>query len=245
MIYHNRLIKPSIYLLLLIFFYGCSPTITEREPSTSKIEPTHDLIGDPAYSFDKLSVKNQSILKSCDVSEEKFNMIMSLDFQSFDQNMNGGWREVANQENCNMASSILIGTYLARSKIYYEIYRSSLRWHMGQMLAYENKYEEAIPYFENTYHANEARTSPWNLYVDGTIAFLKKDKALLRSKRDLLAKSPVSESMKKSRQKYIDDNPEVKMYEGYVDEPMNMPVMNDLLACFDQPYSKAYGNCEQ
>lgn len=81
----------------------------------------------------------------------------------------------------------------------------------------------------------------WNLYVDGTIAFLTQDRSGLEAATDSLAAIEVSESEKEERRRFLEDNPDITMRDGFVDEPAFLSVLAGLLNCFGQPYSAAYG----
>ena len=56
--------------------------------------------------------------------------------------------------------------------------------------------------FKRTYKDGDDEKA-WNLYVDGTIAFLNKDKPSLQAARDKLAKVPVPEKLKDARRKFL------------------------------------------
>lgn len=49
---------------------------------------------------------------------------------------------------------------------------SILIWHLGQILAFQSRYQQAI----NWMTLSKNKDSDWNDYVDATIAFIKKDK---------------------------------------------------------------------
>jgi len=66
---------------------------------------------------------------------------------------------------------------------------TTLYFHAGQCYAMEGEdfYLKAIQKFEKSYKRNKIYTE-WNLYVKGTIAFLKKDKKNTIKALDLLTK---------------------------------------------------------
>jgi len=194
--------------------------------------------------FNNLSDDMQNELINCGVDEDEFDRLMSLDYYSFDQDFDGGWREIDYKDQCQLAAAHVIKSYTAFNAYTDITQRSSLIWHTGQLLAGSGQYEEAISYFKQTYKSGDDHAD-WNLYVGGTLAFLRKDKAKLITLRDQLAAMTVPEDVKTARRKFLKDNPNITMPEGFIDAPLNLSVMNDLIACFDKPYSQAYGNCDK
>ena len=100
--------------------------------------------------------------------------LMALDFEAFDQDMQGGWRYYANQKRFAAAAS-LIQIYLDRNTGISEFEREVMFWHAGQMLAIDGQEERAIPLMEKS-RKKEDDFMLWNPYLDATIAFLNKDR---------------------------------------------------------------------
>lgn len=66
-----------------------------------------------------------------------------------------------------------------------------LTWHEAQMWAFGGRFETAEPLFEGSYRATEmGRPDPWNLYVGGTLAFLRRDRPALTTAMAALATIP-------------------------------------------------------
>jgi len=216
--------------------------VKAEENAADSIKTTPPQAAPDVYADYPLSVRDQ--FQACGVNEDEFYRLMGLSYKAFDQDFKGGWREVDYKETCQEAAAHLIKSYITLHDYHYKSQRGTLMWHTGQVLAGAGKYDDAIVYFSQTYKS-EANQAPWNLYVDGTIAFLQKDKTRLIALRDELAAMPVSEDLKAARRKFLKDNPEINMPDGFIDDPQNLSVMNDLIACFDQPYSKAYGKCNR
>ncbi len=122
------------------------------------------------------------------LSKEDRQHLMSLDFEAFDQDMNGGWRTCANQQEFELAAG-LIEEYI---ELHPEIEKGELsvmKWHTGQMYALADKNDKAIPFMEASKKDDDVMS--WNTYVEATVAFLKKDKELLAQKREELEKNSV------------------------------------------------------
>ena len=237
----SKNISTVLYIAILtpIILLAC----TSEAPQTLEKETLSNIQTAPdTYSDYPLSVQKK--LASCGVDEDELYRLLRLDYHAFDQNFNGGWRQIDYKDNCQDAAAYMIKSYLTLHEYSYKSQRSTLVWHTGQVLANNGQYDEAITYFNQAYKM-EANQNPWNLYVEGTIAFLRKDKDHLIKLRDELASMPVPEALKASRRKFLKDNPNITMPEGFVDDPQNLSVMNDLITCFNDPYSTAYGNCEE
>jgi tetratricopeptide (TPR) repeat protein len=228
------------YIILGTSFLLLSACSAKTETAEAPTSPA------PSPStFAEFSDTERNKLTLCGVDAAEFERLMTLDQQAFDQDMTGGWRAVSYEEGCNGAAISLLEAYVARHDLTPGGDSDIIFWHTGQLLATEGDYDAAIAYFEKTYEPEDNSHGPeWNYYVDGTIAFLRQDRPKLIKLRDQLAKHPVSEDLKASRQKFLDDNPNVNMPDGFVDQPMNLNVMNDFISCFGQPYSEAYGKCE-
>jgi len=185
-----------------------------------------------------------SEFQNCGVDEDEFYRLMGLPYKEFDQDFRGGWRAIDDKDTCSKVAAHIMKSYLTASKNRFDEHALSVKWHTGQVLAGIDRYEEAQAYFEQAYKAAENQAD-WNLYVDGTIAFIKRDKTALRAARDKLAQIPVPEALKEVRRKFLKDNPNINMPKGFVDEPANLSVLNQFITCFDKPYSEAYGKCDK
>lgn len=141
--------------------------------------------------------------------------LLALDENQFDQDLKGGWRELSSRPGCLLAAADLLRDYRhAHSKD-----AGLLTWHEAQLRASAGQYPEAIALMKQAYKPAEKDLAGWNLYVDGTIAFLRRDLAALKQAKAKLpeVKAPVTEGM-----------------------PPNIDVIEGLENCFDQPYAKAY-----
>ena len=126
-----------------------------------------------------------------DCSYDRMAMI-ALSQNEFDQDMSGGWRKLADA-GCEREAADLIAdwrtTHKSRS--------TTLYWHEGQMRASIGQYDAAIALFEKARKSeSEDAGWGWNHYVDGTIAFLRGDKAALLATRTRLSLMPEPEGAK-------------------------------------------------
>lgn len=75
----------------------------------------------------------------------------------------------------------------------------------------------------------------WNEYVNASIAFLERDLAALRAARVRLADLPVPSDFAALDGSAVRHDPVW---------PLNLDVVDGLLACFGKPYEEAYGTAE-
>ena len=153
--------------------------------------------------------------------------LLSLDQNAFDQDLNGGWRALADKPGCRLAAADLLRDYRQAHHSTDRI----LFWHEGQLRAEAGQKEAALALFERS-RAKEPDAFGWNLYVDGTIAFLHHDRAALQAARDKLAKVPEPAN-------FHPVSPDRKPIQ--IKWPPNLNVLDGFLHCFDRSYDLAYG----
>ncbi|MBO9697196.1 MAG: hypothetical protein J7499_13445 [Sphingopyxis sp.] len=157
-----------------------------------------------------------------------FQAMLRLDRNAFDQDMIGGWRSLA-ASGCELEAAELIRkwreAHLAEDP--------TLHWHEGQMRANVGQYEEAIVLFEASLDPASRQRWGWNLYVDGSIAFLKGDLEALRLARERLAVLPAPPELKKLKD--VHGNPATVRW------PMNLHILDAFIRCWGQSYKAAYG----
>jgi len=146
------------------------------------------------------------------------NNFLNLDYQSFDQDPNSGWRKMAQEGGFSEAGDLIV-RYLKKHKELSLSETVNLNFNAGQMYAFADNYETALERFKNAKYDPEPEEIPirWNAYVDATIAFLKKDKIKLLECRNKIANGP--------------------KINGKI---MNLDVVDSLIKNFDKPYSEAY-----
>ncbi len=191
-------------------------------------------------AYAQLAPDARERLTACDVDAERFDALMQLEHDAFDQDMDGGWRAVARQDGCEHAAADLLVAYMGHSPHFNPEQPGVIGWHAGQLLAVAGETEQAIPYFE----ARRVGERDWVLYVDASLAFLQRDRAAAEAARAELAELRPSEEMMAARRQFLADNPNITMPEGFVEQPQNLGVVDRLLACWDMSYADAYsGAC--
>lgn len=124
-----------------------------------------------------------------ELKQQTIDSLMKLSFDEFDQDMEGGWRYYSNKEDFETAT-VLIKLYLKKHPEIEVSKRGVMSFHCGQMLALLDKNEEAIPYMEAS-KKKEKDVMNWDVYVDATVAFLKKDREAFDKKKSELKEKSV------------------------------------------------------
>lgn len=147
--------------------------------------------------------------------------LLSLDFDVFDQNMEGGWRKFEAEGDYRKAAQI-IDAYLQRHADLASWQRILLHFHAGQMYAYVEDQKSAVKRFTAALDSEDVLLN-WNPYVKATIAFLERDLRRLKQARDELVAGP-------------------KDPDGSVP---NLDVVQRLITHFDSSYVRAYEGVEK
>lgn len=153
--------------------------------------------------------------------------LLKLDYRSFDQDTQGGWRALAGK-GCDREAADLIRDW----RLQHNDSRYILFWHEGQSRAFDGDYEVAASLFEQSRRPAEDRIG-WNLYVDGSVAFLRGDMAKLQAARASLAEMPKPldwDMMKGADGKLLNAK-----------WPVNLNVLDGFIRCWGQHYRDAYG----
>ena len=156
--------------------------------------------------------------------------LLSLDLNAFDQDLSGGWRVLGDNPRCYVAAADLIRDYREA----HHSTNSILFWHEGQMRAEAGQTSAAVRLF-NQSRAKQPDMIGWNFYLDGTIAFLRHDRAALQAARDKLAVLPKPAD-------WPPPGPDGKPVN--FPWPLNLNVLDGFLKCFDRSYETAYGSAE-
>lgn len=153
--------------------------------------------------------------------------LMALDQDALDQDMAGGWRKLE-YNGCAAEAADLIRDWRAAHRAKDQV----LVWHEGQLRANLGQTAAAISLFRQSYKpVKEDQGMGWNLYVDGTIAFLKEDREAFDAAKAKLAALPRPAN-------FILEGPDGKPV--LVRWPLNMNVFDRLKRCWGQPYKVAY-----
>jgi hypothetical protein len=152
--------------------------------------------------------------------------MLALDQQSFDQSPSG-WRQLE-VPGCYRKAADLI-RYWRRA---HSSDSKMLLWHEGQNRAKAGQVRGAVRLFKASRKGeSEEMAVPWNLYVDGSIAFLKRDRVALEGSRSALSALPKPASFRPV-------GPDGKPIQ--IPWPPNLNVLEGFQRCWDRPYNRAY-----
>ena len=161
--------------------------------------------------------------------------MLALPLEAFDQDMEGGWRALDNR-GCSREAAELIAAYRQTPA---NVGQNLLAWHEAQIRAELGQTAEAVALMRQSYRPAENNKAGWNLYVDGSIAFLQGDRPALQQARDALAVLPPPEGITVVEGHFMLKDGE---REHRIAWPPNLNVLDGLLRCFGQPYGEAYGS---
>lgn len=163
--------------------------------------------------------------------------LLALDQDRFDQDLDGGWRALANR-GCEHAAAEAIRDWREAHKA--EL--STLFWHEGQMRANAGETDAAIGLFQRARKRTGGdQGGAWALYVDGSIAFLRGDKDGLEAARAKLAATPKPADFDEVARD--DKGKPILMPDGSpwrIQWPLNLNVLDSLRRCWGQTYKQAY-----
>jgi hypothetical protein len=140
-----------------------------------------------------------------EIGSEEYTRIMNLSLDDFDQSSEGFRQYSGNYE----LTCLLIPEYISVNKLSAGQSRN-LHWHLGQVHAFNNNYEDAISEMKQSYTGGSLT---WASYVTGTIAFLEKDEAALKEALRVL---------------------------GEQENQMNIEILEKFVKYFDKSYAEAY-----
>jgi len=153
--------------------------------------------------------------------------LLALDQNAFDQDMTGGWRKLE-EDGCEAEAADLVRDW----RVAHNARDSILFWHEGQLRADLGQTEKAIALFRQSYKSvKQDHGMGWNFYVDGTIAFLRRDHAAFDAAKTKLAALPRPPN-------FTFEGPDGKPVS--VKWPLNMNVLEGLNRCWDKSYKIAY-----
>lgn len=163
------------------------------------------------------------------------NALLALSPKDFDQDLEGGWRPLGNRDECREVAADLLAAYRERrwGDLDVEELHSNY-WHEGQLRAALEQKARAVRLLL-------AGVSPSPIpdgradYAVGTVAFLLNDLPTLQAARARLAATPQPPGFQESSRVFKE------RYGRELTWPLNLDVLDGLIACFGKPYSEAYG----
>jgi len=156
--------------------------------------------------------------------------MLALDERAFDQTPTSGWRPLA-AAGCDLVAADAIAAWRA-SHAGDPRTAGLLNWHEGQLRANAGQTAPAIALFEAARKPlPEDMGFGWNLYVDGSIAFLRRDLAGLDTARAKLAALPRPAGYAPVG---VDGKPRAYAW------PMNLNILDGFVACWNRGYKQAY-----
>ena len=160
-------------------------------------------------------------------------VILALPLHDFDQG-DAGWRSL-DKEGCEAVVADAIARYreLNREALEGE-YINNLIWHEGQLRASAGQTDRAIELMLAT-HAET--TESFAAYADATVAFLRHDREALLAARDRLAALPQPDYYRQAVDRFRTTYPDKPVPTW----PPNLSFVDGFIACFERPYSEAYG----
>jgi hypothetical protein len=155
---------------------------------------------------------------NCALTAERARELLSQTPETFDQSLEGG-RLQLEMRHCYVQAGLLADLYVNehRSSLNESQIRG-IKFHAGQSYARSGVplYELAAAGMLETNTEIPSSTLNWNVYLLGTVAFLKRDLAGLKARHKELQESPLTPGNK-----------------------MNLAVLDSLIRCFDDLYLSA------
>lgn len=165
--------------------------------------------------------------------------LLALDENRFDQDLDGGWRTLAEKPGCKLVAADLIRDYRQA----HGNDAGLLYWHEAQVRAFAGQTEAAIDLMKKSRSPAQADAGGWDAYVDASIAFLRRDRPALDKARQELAAVPFPTD--KGLPPLKNGIVEMPMEDGKTMKmrwPPNIDVVDGFVNCFDKPYEQAYAN---
>lgn len=163
--------------------------------------------------------------------------MLALPHETFDQDQTGGWRRIADIDGCEAAAADLIAEW--RTENWSQLQADQLHlnyWHEGQLRAASEDRVRAVPLFlagVNPDGGDPAKAE----YALATVAFLNNDRPALEAARARMSALPMPPEFAQAAERYK------ATYGRELSWPLNLDVVDGLIACFGETYSKAYGDC--
>lgn len=160
--------------------------------------------------------------------------MLAMSLHDFDQTETG-WRSL-DAKGCERQTAEAIRRYREVNADALGEDADTLVWHEGQLRAAAGETDEAIRLMLLGRERDSDATRP---YTDATIAFLRRDREALLAARARLVALPMPEAFADAAARYAESYPDLPPLTW----PLNLSIVDGLIACFDRPYLEAYG-CE-
>lgn len=125
---------------------------------------------------------------SCEISQEEREVLLTQDWETFDQSAEGFRSLVSGDRYCAQEAGELIEEYLASHSDLSGKERYISEWHAGQQFASVDDRLRALAHFYRGFnpHEDPASSNRWNAYARATIAFLENDRDTLEASLKVL-----------------------------------------------------------
>ena len=164
--------------------------------------------------------KSLIVVRQVEDNTEEIEALLKMTYQAFDQTPDSGWRVMADKDEYTAAGQLIEQYIEAHDDLTSQNIRV-LRFHAGQMFAFDHQYDKARPHFVASRTENEPDDSPvkWNAYVNATIAFLDGDLKSIEEARSEIASGPE--------------------FNGQIP---NLNIVDAMLASPEKPYAEVYNS---
>jgi len=164
---------------------------------------------------------------------------LGRDSVAFDQTEGQGWRPLYHAQ-CYLEAAQLLRDWRAAHPYAFDpdsrrdqMFARTLTWHEAQMWAFGGRFDVAEPIFARTYRGSASvYDTAWDLYVDGTLAFLRRDPSALERAISQLSEVPKPPGW--DRAVGADGKPITLPW------PQNLDVLMGLERCWNKTYANAY-----
>ena len=168
--------------------------------------------------------------------------MLTLTPDAFDQDVEGGWRALSSRPGCRAAAADLLEAY--RKAHWGTLTPAELHlnyWHEGQERASLDQRARAKPLLLAGVNpsAPDAYANAFAEYAIGSVAFLDNDRAALQAARDRLAAVPAPKDWPQLAADFR------KKFGAEMKWPMNLNVLDHMLACFGRSYDEASEGCKK
>jgi hypothetical protein len=203
----------------------CSPAVSGRNLGALALGLALLVAPESARSMPSHARARAAAAATCPTTASIASATLAESFLDFDQS-SGGWR-VLSDRACYGSAAMLIRRYLdARAAGLAPHERAILYFHLAQMLASAGERGAALAALDlsSAASAQQPRRFPsWDIYVRGTIAYLRRDRRSLEEAIHGLEATAAGQ-----------DGP------AKVATELNLATLKGLRACFTKGYSVAY-----